>query len=602
MFAQTQMPFASTVSAAHLPPRDARIDGAGSLLRRPRPITFDGCRGFLHWAPGTTGVVLCSPWGYEELVVRHAWRTLAENLATAGFPCLRFDYPGTADSRGELADFGFHDWTDAARSGCNILREAGARRLVLLGQSIGCLVACHAALDQSDIEGIILLAPIQGRRYLRELAIWASMLAQVEGHKIKSDDGSAMIAGFVLPSHFAAEIKTLTVTGKPAPWALLVEAPGRPDLAFTEKLTAFGVATEHIEFEGLDELVGDPTTSRVPEGTFAKIIGALRQRYDRNGQFVAPKRAVLQRDNQLLAAPYSEEAVYFGPDASLFGLLCLPRAEIKPAAVLFLNTGRNAHIGWSRMTVDHARRLAAAGIASFRIDIASVGESPGVAGRPAEFLYSEAPVQDVIAALDVLATRGFSSITLVGICSGAYLGLLSALADSRVTGLVSINAPRFAWGRSESIAAAIRFLNRPGANLRRAFDLQTLRLVLTGKLNPRAAIGFRLKSKVRRIGLQLAPFIGPLSPSWPIYRDAKQRLAKLYARKVQVFFGFGAHDEGLAELELLFGKQGRRLAKLSNIELGFTENADHNLSQIQARDWLFAAILRNVERQTRDVA
>jgi hypothetical protein len=168
--------------------------------------------------------------------------------------------------------------------------------------------------------------------------------------------------------------------------------------------------------------------------------------------------------------------------------------------------------------------------------------------------------------------------------------------------LVSINAPRFAWGKSESITAAIRFLNRPGASLKRAFNLQTLRLILAGKLNPSAAIAFRLKSKIRSLGLQLAPFIGPLSPSWQIYRDAKLRLATLHSRKVRVFFGFGTHDEGLAELELLFGKQGRRLARLSNIELGFTDNADHNLSQIQARDWLFAAILRNVKHQTRDVA
>jgi alpha-beta hydrolase superfamily lysophospholipase len=598
MFAQVEMRFHSEPHDTKLPPREGGGEGVAGLLARPQPVSFSGCRGLLHWAPGATGIVLCSPWGYEELVVRHGWRTLAENLAAAGFPCLRFDYPGTADSLGELADFSLPDWIEATRRSCEILRQAGARRLVLLGQSIGCLIACKAALDQPDIDGLVLLAPAQGRRYLREQAVWSSMLAQVEGHSAKSEDGSTAIAGFVLPSNFATEIKTLTVTGKPAPWALLVEAQGRADTAFTEKLSGFGVNTEHIVFDGLDELVGDPTTSRVPQRTYAKIVEILRQRYNENRPFVGPGHAVLEPDNLLVTPAYSEEAIYFGPSASLFGLLCLPKAAAKPAAVLFLNTGRNAHIGWSRMTVGHARRLAKAGIASFRIDVAGVGESPSRADRSAEFLYSEAPVRDVVAAVDILAARGFTSISLVGVCSGAYLGLLGALGDQRVTGLVSINSPRFVWGKSESIEAAIRFLNRPNAqSFKRVFDFQTLRLILTGKLNPRAAIEVRLKSNIRRIGLKFAPFIGPLSPSWQIYRDAKQRLTILRARGVKIFLGFGANDEGFAELQLLFGEQGRRLASYPNIELGFTENIDHNLSQPHARDWLFAAILKNLGLQ-----
>jgi hypothetical protein len=95
-------------------------------------------------------------------------------------------------------------------------------------------------------------------------------------------------------------------------------------------------------------------------------------------------------------------------------------------------------------------------------------------------------VPDVIAAIDVLALRGFTAITLVGIGSGAYLALLAAIADSLMKSLVAINLPRFAW-KSESIEVAIRFLNRPNSqSLKRVFNLDTLRAIATGKLDPRA--------------------------------------------------------------------------------------------------------------------
>jgi pimeloyl-ACP methyl ester carboxylesterase len=596
-------------------PRAKALQNKGSLFGaavKPipgvQPVSFGGCRGFLHLpsgASGTTGVVLCSPWGYEELVARHGWRQLAEDLAAAGFPSLRFDYPGTADSIGDLVDFSFEDWVEAARSACEILRDAGVTRLVLLGQSVGCLVACKAALDQPDIHDLVLLAPTTGRRYLRELAAWSSMLAEVEGYPSKGEDGGLAIAGFTLPPSLGAEIKSHAWTARPANWALLVEAPGRTDTAFANGLAQTGVEIERLVFDGLDEFVGDPTTSRIPRQTYADIVDRLRKRFGDSTEAILLQSPSVELQNRLSAAAYCEEAVYFGADASLFGLLCEPRpsdtktngaaVNAKPPAVLFLNTGRNAHTGWGRMTVEYARSLAAAGITSFRIDIASVGESPEPAYRPAQVLYTETPVPDVVAAIDILSARGFTAVALVGVCSGAYLGLVSALADPRVACLVAANLPRFAWGKSESIDAAIRFINRPNAqSVKRVLNVQTLRLILAGKLDPRAAIAFRLRSQARHVGLKLAPFIGPLSPNWPLYQEVKQRLSSLHARGVKVFLGFGANDEGVAELHLLFGARRRRLEKYPNMRLGFIENADHNLSQTHAREWLLAAILEGV--------
>lgn len=594
--------------------RPACAIAAGQARAAGRPggaqaISFGACRGFFHPAPGgpvAAGVVMCPPWGYEELVVRHGWRALAEELAAAGFPALRFDYPGTADAAGDLADFTLADWIAATRAAAAQLREAGAQRLIFLGQSIGCLVACAAAIGEADVAGLVLLAPVSGRRCLRELAAWSSMLGQAEGHvegKVEglADKGAAKglsIAGFHLPQDLATEIKALTVTARPADFALLVEAPGRADTSFGERLAGFGVDIARLPYEGLDRLVGDPTTSQVPQCTFAQIADVLRGRFGNAPRLPASAVAALPLTGELSTRDYRETPVRFGPADTLFGILCEPRARTDEAAVLFLNTGRNAHIGWSRMTVDHARRLAAAGIASLRIDIAGVGESPARADRAKQFLYTEAPLPDVVAAIDLLNARGFGPITLVGLCSGAYLGLIAAVSDARVKSLVIANLPRLAWGRTESIEAAIRFVNRPNSqSLKRVFNADTLRLVLTGQLDPRPALAFRWQSNMRRIGLKLARFIGPLSPGWPLYREVTRRLGTLRGRGTKVFLGYSSGDEGLSELDLLFGPQGRRLAAYANVKLGIIDRADHNLSQPHARDWLLTAVLAHLARE-----
>ena len=79
------------------------------------PCVFKRCSGFYHPAGGTIGVVLCSPWGFEDLSMRKSWRLLAESIALAGFPCIRFDYPGTGDSLGDsLERTALADWIGAS--------------------------------------------------------------------------------------------------------------------------------------------------------------------------------------------------------------------------------------------------------------------------------------------------------------------------------------------------------------------------------------------------------------------------------------------------------------------------------------------------------
>jgi hypothetical protein len=60
----------------------------------------------------------------------------------------------------------------------------------------------------------------------------------------------------------------------------------------------------------------------------------------------------------------------FGQNYRLAGVLCRPAAQAPLTTILFLNTGGNPHFGWGRMSVEHARALAAHGVASLRLDLA----------------------------------------------------------------------------------------------------------------------------------------------------------------------------------------------------------------------------------------
>ena len=117
--------------------------------------------------------VICPPLFNEYMRSQLALRELAISLAESGQHVLRFDYRGTGDSSGDLADVAMSDWVEdialAVRegrelSGCNVVR--------LLGVRAGALLACRSAEACGDVQRWVLWDPVpDGARYLQTLRL-----------------------------------------------------------------------------------------------------------------------------------------------------------------------------------------------------------------------------------------------------------------------------------------------------------------------------------------------------------------------------------------------------------------------------------------------
>ena len=116
-------------------------------------------------------VVLCYPFGHEYTAVYQAYRQLAEQLASSGFPAFRFDYDGTGDSVGDDAD---PDRLAAWVSSCcaaidKVLQLSGAPTVCLIGLRLGATLAYLAAAQHDRVSSLVLWAPsLTGKAYLRE--------------------------------------------------------------------------------------------------------------------------------------------------------------------------------------------------------------------------------------------------------------------------------------------------------------------------------------------------------------------------------------------------------------------------------------------------
>lgn len=574
-----------------------------ALSSQGTPVVFSGTIGMLYPGAASVAVLMLGPVGYEELCLRSTWRTLAEALSLAGMACLRFDYPGLGDALDVAVPPGLDDWTETVRAAADLLRQAsGCSRLILLGQGLGGTLALRLADSLAPVSGCVVMAPVvSGKRYLRELSVWTRIVADRIGIGMDPDDDTGCaVAGLRLPPERLAAIGKLgllDLDSRPCDEVLLLSRPG--DAALATHLAERGAVVTSAPYDGYEMLTTDPTGARPPLPTIAAIVDwvALRAREpERSILALAAARPHEGQAASLRGPGFVESPVRFGPGGRLFGVVCEPEGRPSRSSIVFVNAGRDYHIGWARVTVAQARAFAARGIASLRFDTSGIGDSLADENGPEEVLYSDEQIADVSLALDLMETRGYQDPILIGRCSGAYAAFNAAVADKRVRQLVMVNNERFVWDPDESVEDAIRYAHRSvgdfGATLKRKGGLRRL---LTGQLRIGPAGRYLLFRLLKQISIRLAPWLGRLTKHGRLRRECHRRFGVLATRKVDVALIYAEGDVGLAEFNTYFGKTGDGISAYRHVSFSTIPRADHNFTHLGAALRLRDRLLETVK-------
>ncbi|HEV2531998.1 serine aminopeptidase domain-containing protein [Phenylobacterium sp.] len=558
------------------------MEATEAAHRIARPVAFDGCAGWLHPAQGRTAVLLCSPWGYEALCLRRAWRMLGDAFAAAGFPTLRFDYPGTGDSLGDAEDVvSLETLKTSIRRAAEELRTlSGAKHIVLVGQGLGASLAAAVATEL-DAAGLALLAPIvRGREYLRELSVWGLTVAEAMQLETGSTAPGA-VAGFALPEGLREEIAALDMLAGAVrlPPTLLALRGRVAELKLVRRLDELGGAVSETSYAAYDQAIGNPTVARPPRETLEAVVDWVTTTLGAGGPPIGPSEPAAA----ILEAPdFVETTVRFGADHRLCGVLCEPRGARRGATVLMLGAGGDPHIGWARGAVEQARTLAREGIASFRMDASDVGDAAGPLTGESVQLYDERHIDDARAGFDWLMARGLGPVLPVGRCSGAFAAFNAAARDPRISDIILVNQLRYIWNNSGEFDAASEKVGYYRKQVRNPAKL--FMRWLRGDVDLDVALA---KFGSASIALAHATLQGQARQR---RRQIRETFGGLQKRGVRVNLLISRDREAHEVFRQFFGAEGARLRRYGDLRLSFLEGADHALTPRAAREALLALI------------
>lgn len=108
-------------------------------------------------------VIFCHGYTGNRIEQRYIFVRMSRLLAQAGIASIRFDYRGCGESDGLFRDHTVLDYVADAIAAINTaknLPSVDAKRMGLLGYSLGGCVASYAALHCADIKAIVLWAPV----------------------------------------------------------------------------------------------------------------------------------------------------------------------------------------------------------------------------------------------------------------------------------------------------------------------------------------------------------------------------------------------------------------------------------------------------------
>jgi pimeloyl-ACP methyl ester carboxylesterase len=411
--------------------------------------------------PARLGVVIVPPFGWDDICAYRPLRSLARSLAAKGIPVLRFDLPGTGDSSGSALDHKLLGaWIQSVQDAVAELKAAsGVQAVSIVGVRFGGMLAVAAASAGTQVESLVLWgASATGRVLLRELRAFRNLevteLAEGETAPSQPVDGLE-VAGFLLSPKTEKDLDAFAFANLAPLTDLSVLLLTRDNFPHDNKLVQSlekagcrialeaGMGYQDILAAPHEPIPFSPTTEKtilefLQLKTEAQETGdsILREKF-RNVQSCLVEENVLET---VLPLAYKGD--------SLFSILAQP-AECSTQSdwgLLFMNAGGVRHIGPNRMWVDAARRLAAHGIPSARIDFHRVGESDGEEPASIASLHGDDLVKQLNLVMDAMRLQlHCRRFIAVGLCSGAFAAFQSLIHDPAIRSAVLLNPRLLFW-------------------------------------------------------------------------------------------------------------------------------------------------------------
>ena len=576
----------------------------------PRAVYFGaGLFGWLHQpaanVPIDMGLVICNPFGFEEVCGHASLRHLAIAASAAGIPTLRFDYAGCGNSAGdEFRADTLGCWQRSVHEAVDGLKRAsGVASVCLLGVRLGALLATLAACQRTDVVGMVVIAPVvSGRAYLRELTV----LAQTGvGRALEASSCDLLeSAGFFMTGETRDALVPIDLTllgSAPAARVLIVQ---RDDLQVATKwpvaLKRLGVEVTEVSWPGYARMMDDPQRAQVPDAIVAGVVSQLL--LWRVG--AAPALAAVEpwgstsHAVELDAVPtsqqVSETAVSIDTgDSTMFGILSRPLAPLPSdgLGLLVLNSGSVHAIGPNRLWVTLGRRWALRGMTMLRIDVSGIGDSPPRPGAEFNVVYSPHAADDIAAALRFLAAQpGVTECHLMGLCSGAYHAFKAAVAGQTVASALMINPLTFFWTDGDRLSDVkdYEILESASKYLTKLLTDEPWRKLVRGQLD----VGLICRVLLRRLWMQLTPLLSEAARRLriPMTQDLARELGAAAGHGIELRFVFAAGAPGFAMLRQQSGGAIARLQARHAATLDFLGGADHTFTRLEARERLIQVL------------
>ncbi len=273
---------------------------------------------------------------------------------------------------------------------------------------------------------------------------------------------------------------------------------------------------------------------------------------------------------------YREKAIRLGKETPLMAIVTEPPAGIAASGkgVVLLNAGLLHRVGPSRLNVQIARKLAPLGHVSLRFDFSGIGDSEA---RRDGLPFERSSVLEVQDAMAALAARGVRDYTLAGLCSGADAAFLTALSDTRVTGLIMMDP----WIYHTARYHLCRYLSKV-LDAKSWRNLVTGDLVLRRVLRPAFAKMFMSPEPHENVNVVVAHY----ARDFPPRDEVQQQVALLVRRGVRMLNIFSG---GMPEH---VSYQGQYRDCFREIDFGdllsehFDGKAEHIFSALRHQRWI----------------